>query len=383
MTDPAAASAAFTRAADLAEAHGLVPWRIRALIGLGTMQLLSTEDSPYLEQARALALDAGMLAEVAAMDLLLANSRGLVDGPAAILPVAERGARLAGTLRLYPMSAMALVGVAFGHAAAGRTGERDAALAEARTLTDAPDVHAAAAGIEAVSAVLDRDLPTARDLLDRSVAALRGHGSSAPIHDWGLWVLVRTVLADRDAEARAELRDSEYLARAVNRGGLRYAEAVAAGRDGRPAEAVARFAAGDALLAGVHWWRRLLRLLVLDAALRDGWGDPVEELRAELAAFEAAGEQRLARECRDLLRRAGAPVPRRGRGDSTVPPRLRAAGVTSREMDVLGLVARGLTNAQIAERLYLSRRTVETHVANLLSKTGTTSRGDLASLAPP
>ena len=63
-----------------------------------------------------------------------------------------------------------------------------------------------------------------------------------------------------------------------------------------------------------------------------------------------------------------------------MPARLRAAGVTSREMDVLTLVAQGLTNAQIAERLFLSRRTVETHVANLLGKTGAGTRGDLAAL---
>jgi DNA-binding NarL/FixJ family response regulator len=61
-----------------------------------------------------------------------------------------------------------------------------------------------------------------------------------------------------------------------------------------------------------------------------------------------------------------------------VPPRLQAVGVTSREMDVLHLVALGLTNAEIAERLFLSRRTVETHVANLLAKTGAPSRAGLA-----
>ena len=51
--------------------------------------------------------------------------------------------------------------------------------------------------------------------------------------------------------------------------------------------------------------------------------------------------------------------------------------MTSREMDVLVLVAEGRTNAQIAERLFLSPRTVETHVANLLAKTGATNRGEL------
>jgi DNA-binding NarL/FixJ family response regulator len=56
---------------------------------------------------------------------------------------------------------------------------------------------------------------------------------------------------------------------------------------------------------------------------------------------------------------------------------LRAVGVTSREMDVLSLIAQGLTNPQIAERLFLSPRTVETHVAHLLAKTGAADRSGL------
>jgi DNA-binding NarL/FixJ family response regulator len=81
-----------------------------------------------------------------------------------------------------------------------------------------------------------------------------------------------------------------------------------------------------------------------------------------------------------VLRRAGAPVPRQGRGDSTVPARLRVCGVTSREMDVLALVAQGLTNGAIAERLVLSPRTVETHVASLVAKTKVTGRHGLTGL---
>ena len=71
-------------------------------------------------------------------------------------------------------------------------------------------------------------------------------------------------------------------------------------------------------------------------------------------------------------------MPRRGRGDSAVPASLRAVGVTSREMDVLSLIGQGLTNAQIAERLFLSPRTVETHVAHLLAKMGVSDRAGLA-----
>ncbi len=44
---------------------------------------------------------------------------------------------------------------------------------------------------------------------------------------------------------------------------------------------------------------------------------------------------------------------------------------------MLALVGTGLTNAQTAERLFLSRRTVDTHVAQLLAKTGSADRHEL------
>lgn len=79
-----------------------------------------------------------------------------------------------------------------------------------------------------------------------------------------------------------------------------------------------------------------------------------------------------------LLRAAGRPVPRRGRGGATVPTSFAALGVTSREMDVLELVATGITNRQIGERLFLSPRTVDKHVQRLLGKTGSSNRTALA-----
>jgi DNA-binding NarL/FixJ family response regulator len=51
-----------------------------------------------------------------------------------------------------------------------------------------------------------------------------------------------------------------------------------------------------------------------------------------------------------------------------------AAGLTSREVEVLGLVAAGMTSAQIANTLFLSPRTVETHITSIYHKLGVSSR---------
>jgi DNA-binding NarL/FixJ family response regulator len=85
--------------------------------------------------------------------------------------------------------------------------------------------------------------------------------------------------------------------------------------------------------------------------------------------------------CQSLLRRAGQPVPRRGRGSSAVPPELRAVGVTSREVDVLRMVGERLGNTEIGTRLFLSPRTVEKHVASLIAKTRRSDRRELAAYA--
>ena len=50
-------------------------------------------------------------------------------------------------------------------------------------------------------------------------------------------------------------------------------------------------------------------------------------------------------------------------------------GMTAREVEVLRLVAQGLTNEQVAERLVISPRTVNSHLTSIFSKIGVSSRG--------
>lgn len=61
--------------------------------------------------------------------------------------------------------------------------------------------------------------------------------------------------------------------------------------------------------------------------------------------------------------------------------RRRTAGLTERELEVVVLVTEGLTNDQIAEKLVLSPRTVQSHVANAMRRTRTQSRTQLAVLS--
>jgi DNA-binding CsgD family transcriptional regulator len=89
----------------------------------------------------------------------------------------------------------------------------------------------------------------------------------------------------------------------------------------------------------------------------------------------------VANACRELLRRAGATVPQRRSGSDRVPAELRRQGLTVREYEVFLLLGPRLGNQEIAGRLYISPRTVEKHVASLLTKTGLGHRAALSDYA--
>jgi DNA-binding CsgD family transcriptional regulator/tetratricopeptide (TPR) repeat protein len=377
-TDPDAAEATLRRAVQVSAEHGLTPWRVEALFVLGSLEHTRGHlTAPSLAAARELALDAGVLALAVQADLLLSDAALLVDGPRAALPLVQHAARGAERLRLTGQQAAAEM---IGAATAALAGELSTAarLLEAASGRADPPMEAItlAPMVRGLPHLMRHDLPQAAALVDEGVTALLAHRSAAPTPWFGLWVLLRAAVADRDREARDALRSHHSLISAANAAALRYAEAIAAGRSGRRDAAVAHFAAGDASIAHLSWWNRLLRLLALEAAVIDGWGDPVPALRADLAAHEHAGDDQLARTCRDLLRAAGAPT--RGRGHAPLPPPLAAAGVTAREAEVLALITTGLTNAETARRLFLSTRTVDTHVARLLAKSGAANRAELA-----
>ncbi|MEU4220921.1 response regulator transcription factor [Actinoplanes sp. NPDC026623] len=103
--------------------------------------------------------------------------------------------------------------------------------------------------------------------------------------------------------------------------------------------------------------------------------DPAELLRA--IRVVAAGESLLSPAAtRGLVSRfLSQPVP------SALPAALELSALTEREREVLALVAYGLSNDEIAERLYLSPLTVKTHINRAMTKLGVRDRAQLVVIA--
>jgi non-specific serine/threonine protein kinase len=133
--------------------------------------------------------------------------------------------------------------------------------------------------------------------------------------------------------------------------------------------------------------RYAARLLGACHAVRAGEGTPL----AELGAFATHHDQ-CVRATRRALGAAGytaafgegthftlAEAIRYALGETRTPqPAAAGTGLTRREEEIAGLVAEGLTNREIAGRLVISRRTVESHIEHILGKLGFTTRTQIA-----
>jgi DNA-binding CsgD family transcriptional regulator len=139
--------------------------------------------------------------------------------------------------------------------------------------------------------------------------------------------------------------------------------------------------AADGVVRISPWFHHVSQRLVAEMAIADGWGDPRAWLREALPFFEAEGHEQLARPCRSLLTRAGDTTVRRRPAPEGLAPELAALGITRREFDVLDLLADGRPTREIAERLYLSPKTVERHIASLAGKAGVAGRAQLVAFA--
>ena len=105
-------------------------------------------------------------------------------------------------------------------------------------------------------------------------------------------------------------------------------------------------------------------------------------LRTALDIAARLDAQPLAREITALATRGRLDLSPEAAASEPVATDLAAEfGLTAREREVLGLVALGRTNRQIAEELFITENTAGVHVSNILGKLGVPSRGEAAAVA--
>ena len=104
--------------------------------------------------------------------------------------------------------------------------------------------------------------------------------------------------------------------------------------------------------------------------------ESVATLQAAIEAATTLGAGLIVSQARAFAERAGLPL-------DGAPERHEAGSVelTAREQQVLDLIAEGLTNRQIGERLFISAKTASVHVSAILRKLGAASRTEAAMIA--
>ena len=120
------------------------------------------------------------------------------------------------------------------------------------------------------------------------------------------------------------------------------------------------------------------RLAIHTGALELADSGEVEPLLRALALLDGLRAGPAANRVRMRLKQLGVRTLRRG---SLPQTRTNPGGLTARQMDIMAMLGEGLTNAEIADRLVLSVRTVDHHVSSVLTKLGVANRRAAARLA--
>jgi DNA-binding CsgD family transcriptional regulator len=223
---------------------------------------------------------------------------------------------------------------------------------------------------------LDRSEPQlAADLVERYFRRVSDGDRVRRLH--GLELLVRAQLQlGRADHARATLRECEQVvARSgtpLMRATICELRAETEAADGRLDEARRRFE--DAIdgfdLARAPYEAAAARLRLGGILLALGREEPARKvLEGTLAAADRLGAERLAQLARTALK------------SDEQPASAAAQVLTPREVEVLALVAKGISNQEIGERLFISAFTVKRHIANILTKLDLPSRAAAAAYA--
>lgn len=282
---------------------------------------------------------------------------------------AEAEAELAGAIRAVP-DGLAIQATALCRLAALRLGQ--GRFEEADALLTGLDGHEEAVRPMAALHLARGHAELALELLDRvlSSSALESH-VEAPL--LGLVVQAHLALADLDP-ARAATKRLTELARNQSSA---YVKAIAAearaGLCRATGEGDLRTCMHQAMSlfaeAKMPFELARVRLELARALAADRPQVAVAEATAALAAFQQLDAACHVDAASALLRTLGGPA-RTGPKDG--------GRLTRREQEVLELLAHALSNAEIAERLFISTKTVEHHVGHILSKLGLRNRAEAA-----
>lgn len=377
-------SACFLRGLSIAEEHRLPIWRVYALMLSSVNAWLSTGDPAGYDRTakeakRAGAITLGYTIEGSfAIDAVLrgdfARAAQLVS---AYKPDVLR-------LRLRPQIRYALMVQTALAAHQGKRSDMENSFAE---FSEWQDEHSQEFPLvlgfaRTVCALLEENRVLARGELTKMLTLTEDLPTGYHLAGrHGLHLLLAVLEEDAGwAEYEAVASTSQGSMR-WNRQFVRLSEAILLGRDGRTEEANTAVAAAREDASIYVMVGHLGLRLAAEAAIADGWGEPVAWLRRAEEYFHQLSVPAVAGACRSLLRHAGASVKQRRTGIDQVPDDLRAIGVTVREHEVLQLLRERLTNKAIANRLHISPRTVEKHVASLMMKAEVADRMELSDFA--
>ena len=245
---------------------------------------------------------------------------------------------------------------------------------EARRLIAGHESHPIARRALATIALGQGELDLAEDLVR---LCLETEGAADPRCAPIIELQVRVRLARGDLTGAAEARDRavEIAATSDDERANAYADLVSglvATAAGEPATAALQAALRHFSALGLQLEAARTQLALARALALGAREAGVAEAKLALRNFERLGAQPDADAAAALLRELG--VTGRSRTHTAGP-------LTKRETEVLALLAIGCTNAEIAKRLVVSRRTAEHHVASILSKLDLRTRAEAAAYA--
>ena len=372
---------AFRQTLELSRQHGLTLWEVKASEGLAVIDALTGSDLTRMKETHRLATAAGMVGMVVTCDYNIAWSELAGQGFVAAYPRFLRVERQARQLRITDLRADAYCRLVDCCLLADQplpdtvglqqAVDIEAVIAEAMELEKEYNFFTSVKSALGARAWLHADSATAIRLIEEDAQQKEDEMKISPW--WGFARLLRVVNGDDPSEAfdRIHLTGGD----ATNWAARAFGTAVGQLAAGQSADTA--LAEAEHHLRNTPFWGHLLRTVIAPAAFQFGMRSAAEGwLRQADAFFGAAGERPLQRRVRQTLADLGVKVPRTA---TSVPAHLAQFGITAREVEILRLINAGSSNNEIAEQLFISSRTVETHVSSMLHKTGTERRDRLPS----